>query len=108
MGSTITVLVAVAALAWWRLRLHRHPNWSTNDDARFYISAGTWLVLIAMYWFLQSRLTAEWVWKAWPVLTVVSLVLLRRGVDDLARTRGQFVALPTSPRRRTDSLRTDA
>ncbi|MUL81729.1 MULTISPECIES: hypothetical protein [unclassified Mycolicibacterium] len=96
MGSTIAVIVVVAVLTSWRLRLRRHPNWATNDDARFHISAGTWLTLIALYWFLQSRLAPDWVWKVWPVLAVGSLMLLMRGVDDLAAKPEQFVALPPS------------
>jgi hypothetical protein len=94
MGSKITVMVVVAALAWWRLSLRRNPNWAANDDARFYVSAGTWAVLIALYWFLQSRLTPDWVWQAWPALAIGAFLLLKRGVDHLAMTPDRFETVP--------------
>ncbi|OBB22190.1 hypothetical protein A5792_06675 [Mycolicibacterium peregrinum] len=98
MSSTITVLVVLAALGAWRWQLTRHPGWATNDDARFYVSSGTWSALIAVYWFLQAQLTPDWVWQIWPVLALGSLVLLRRGVDDLAVGPDQFTPLPPAPR----------
>ncbi|ORV22070.1 hypothetical protein AWB98_25025 [Mycolicibacterium conceptionense] len=99
MSSTIAVLVAVAGLLAWRWQLRRNPNWATNDDARFYVSSGTWSAIIALYWFLQSQLTAHWVWQIWPVLAIGSLILLRRGSDGLAVRQDQFTPLPPAPRR---------
>jgi hypothetical protein len=99
MSSTIAVLVAVAGLLAWRWQLRRNPNWATNDDARFYVSSGTWSAIIALYWFLQSQLTVHWVWQIWPVLAIASLILLRRGSDSLAVRQDQFTPLPPAPRR---------
>lgn len=96
-SSTIVVAATVAALGCWRFRLRTHPRWSTNDDARFYISAGSWSVLIALYWYLQARLDPAWVWDAWPVLATGSLVLLIRGVNALAVDPDQFVDVPPPP-----------
>jgi hypothetical protein len=88
MESTIAVLATAAALVIWRLRLRQRPEWAFNEDARFYVSAGTWTVIITLYWFEQSRLDAHWVWQLWPVLAFISIVLLIRGVDALdTRTR---------------------
>jgi hypothetical protein len=96
MGSTIAVLATAAALLVWRLQLRRRPDWASNEDARFYVSAGTWAVIIALYWFQQSRLTPDWVWQLWPVLAFASIVLLIRGIDALdARSRpDEFIPSP--------------
>lgn len=101
MDSTIAVVVTVAALAIWRLGLRKHPNWPTHDDARFYVSSGTWAVVIALYWFQQSRLDAHWVWQLWPILAFVSMLLLVRGVNDLGARSARDAFIPAADQRRT-------
>ncbi|PJK23186.1 hypothetical protein CSX11_06665 [Mycobacterium goodii] len=94
MSATI-VLIALVALGAWRLDIRRHPNWATSADARFYISSGTWMVLIALYWFLQSRQDPHWVWTAWPVVAVTAALLLLRGLNRLDDWRAdEFVQPP--------------
>lgn len=98
MSATVAVVIAVVALGAWRWQLRRHPNWATSADARFHISSGTWTVLIALYWFLQSRQEPHWVWDAWPAVVVAGAALLLRGLNDLdASHDDEFV--PTPPRR---------
>ncbi|WP_102146068.1 hypothetical protein [Mycobacterium hubeiense] len=94
MGSIIAVVATVAALAIWRLRLRRHPGWASSEDARFHISAGTWTVLIALYWYLQSQDDPHWVWAIWPVLAFIAVLLLVRGIDELDAMSDRFVAIP--------------
>lgn len=107
MSATVAVVIAVVALGAWRLRVRRHPNWATSDDARFYISTGTWTALIALYWFLQSQQEPHWVWDAWPVLVVAAALLLLRGLNALdAAHDHEFV--PTPPKRsRSDAARSN-
>ena len=101
MDSTIAVIATVAALAIWRLRLRRHPNWPTHDDARFYVSSGTWAAIITLYWFQQSRLDPHWVWQLWPVLAFVSMLLLVRGVNDLGARPACDAFIPAADQPRT-------
>lgn len=107
MGSTIAVIATVGVLALWRWRLRLHPHWATSEDARFYISAGTWTVLIALYWYLQAQLEPDWVWQVWPILAVASALMLIRGLNALDVAPDQFVAIPP-PLRQEDSPRHSA
>ncbi|WP_458317373.1 hypothetical protein [Mycolicibacterium brisbanense] len=91
---TIAVLATASALLVWRLRLRTRPEWASNDDARFYVSAGTWAVIIALYWFQQSRLDPHWVWQLWPVLALSSIALLVRGIDDLDARKHSDTFIP--------------
>jgi hypothetical protein len=106
-SATVAVLIAVVSLGAWRLEIRRHPNWATSDEARFYISSGTWLVLIALYWFLQSRQDPHWVWAGWPVVAVIAALLLLRGLNRLDNWRTDEFVQPPSKRVRADSSKSN-
>lgn len=94
MGSQITVIAVVVALALWHMRLRRHPNWAISEDGRFYLSTGTWTLLITLYWYLQAQLEPNWVWQIWPILAVASGLLLLHGLNALDVTPDRFTAIP--------------
>lgn len=62
MGSTIAAIVTVVGLSGWHLRTRRHPNWSVNSDARFYITLGYPAVAIAVFWLVESPAATTWEW----------------------------------------------
>jgi uncharacterized membrane protein len=79
MGSTIAVIITVVALCGWHPRTRRHPAWRVSADARFYITAGYPLVMIAVYWLMQSTSATAmgWEWalgNLWALVAVISFV----------------------------------
>lgn len=75
---TVAVALMVVALTIIHLRIRRDPRWTTNSDARFYITSGYPLVAVAVYFLSSSpEAAADWTWivgNFWAFIAAVSFV----------------------------------
>lgn len=89
MSSTVAAILTVVVLTAWHLRTRRHPCWSANANARFYIFMGYPAVAIAAFWLVGAATATGWEWaigNAWALAAMVSFVY---GFNALNRTSEQ-------------------
>jgi ABC-type Fe3+ transport system permease subunit len=99
MGSTIAAIVTVIGLALFHLRIRRHPQWRSSADARYSITLGYPLVLIAVYWLAQSWSGSDWAWIVGSVWAVVAMVAFVQGFKALDAAPGEPPTAPPQPAR---------